>query len=222
MNRLVKLIILVVLSLSVYFIYNFTKDSKTNILILGDGLCEGINSYGNKEYSYIDYYLIDISKSVKLQKNCSKDMSLDKMLNLIQNKSQIKKELKESHYLIVNLGYNDLLYKMSIVENLNIYKMNYIIDTIKQEYDDLITEINKYYDNEIIVVGYFKAINNIYINAGIVEINEYLKNNKRITYVDTYKLLNSREKYFSNPNSYYPNPKGYMTIANKIKKKLEK
>ena len=216
MNRLIKLIILIILSSSVYFIYNITKDSKINVLTLGDGLCEGINSYGNKG--------IDSSKeNVSLVKECSKDMSVDKMNVLIQTDPKIKKNLKEAHYLIINLGYNDLLYKMSIAEDLNIYKMNYIINNIEDNYNNLITEIRKYYSNEIIVIGYFESnSNNQYINYGIKRLNSYLQNNKNISYIDTYYLLHNSEKYFSNPNSYYPNSQGYIEIANKIKKKLEK
>ena len=224
MNRLIKLIILIILSSSVYFIYNITKDSKINVLTLGDGLCEGINSYGNKGYGYSDYYLIDSAKeNISLSKECSKDMSVDKMNVLIQTDSKIKKNLKEAHNLIINLGYNDLLYKMSIVEDLNIYKMNYIINNIEDNYNNLITEIRKYYSNEIIVIGYFESnSNNQYINYGIKRLNSYLQSNKNISYIDTYYLLHNSEKYFSNPNSYYPNSQGYIEIANKIKKKLEK
>lgn len=223
MNKLIKLFILIILSSSVYFIYNITKDSKINILTLGDSLCEGINSYGNKDYSYLDYYMLDSRMGVVLKKECSKDMSIEKMLNIVKYDSKIKKELKESHYLVINLGYNDLLYKLSITENINIYKVKYIIDKIIMDYDELITEIKKYYDNEIIVIGYYKAnTSNTYINYGISEINKYLKSNILISYIDTYNLLKDSEKYFSNPNSYYPNSKGYMEIATKIKKKLEK
>ncbi|MBR2678577.1 MAG: SGNH/GDSL hydrolase family protein [Bacilli bacterium] len=222
MTRLIKLIILIILSSSVYFIYNITKESKTYILNLGDGLCEGINSYGIKEYGYSDYYLMrKTNKNISLKKHCSKEMSIDKMINLIKTNSQIKKDLMESHHLIINLGYNDLFYRTSITENMNIYKMNYIVNNTINDYNDLITEIKKYYDNKILIIGYYKSKNS-YLNYGIKQLNNYLKSNKSIIYLDTYYLLSDYQKYFSNPNSYYPNNKGYMKIATKITKKLEK
>ena len=45
---------------------------------------------------------------------------------------------------------------------------------------------------------------------------------KEITYIDTYKLLSNKEKYFSNPNSYYPNKLGYQKIFQEIIYQMKK
>ena len=55
MNRKTKLLILILLSLSVYFIYKNNNHKEIKITSLGDGLSLGINSYGVKEYGYLDY-----------------------------------------------------------------------------------------------------------------------------------------------------------------------
>ena len=56
MKKLLKLLFLIFIILSVFFIYIKTKDSKYTILSLGDNLSLGIDSYGMKGPSYIDFY----------------------------------------------------------------------------------------------------------------------------------------------------------------------
>ena len=221
MSKKIKLLILIIMSMSVYFIYNNTKDKTINIISLGDSHAEGITSYGIKDYSYDDYlklFLKDHKINTNLEKYSSKDMSIDKMLFIIKNTNKIKKDLRDSHILIINLGYNDLLYKLISREKLDnsIYEIN-------RDYNNLIKEIRKYYHNQIIVIGY--SANNIedyYQVKGITMLNNVLKSNEEITYIDTSSLLKDDKRYFSNPNSNYPSNLAYMEISKKIIKKLEK
>ena len=221
MSKKIKLLILIIMSMSVYFIYNNTKDKTINIISLGDSHAEGITSYGIKDYSYDDYlklFLKDHKINTNLEKYSSKDMSIDKMLFIIKNTNKIKKDLRDSHILIINLGYNDLLYKLISREKLDnsIYEIN-------RDYNNLIKEIRKYYHNQIIVIGY--STNNIddyYQVKGITMLNNVLKSNEEITYIDTSSLLKDDKRYFSNPNSNYPSNLAYMEISKKIIKKLEK
>ena len=221
MSKKIKLLILIIMSMSVYFIYNNTKDKTINIISLGDSHTEGITSYGIKDYSYDDYlklFLKDHKINTNLEKYSSKDMTIDKMLFIIKNTNKIKKDLRDSHILIINLGYNDLLYKLISREKLenSIYEIN-------NDYHNLIKEIRKYYHNQIIVIGY--STNNIedyYQLKGITMLNNVLKSNEEITYIDTSSLLKDDKRYFSNPNSNYPSNLAYMEISKKIIKKLEK
>ena len=221
MSKKIKLLILIIMSMSVYFIYNNTKDKTINIISLGDSHAEGITSYGIKDYSYDDYlklFLKDHKINTNLEKYSSKDMTIDKMLFIIKNTNKIKKDLRDSHILIINLGYNDLLYKLISREKLDnsIYEIN-------RDYNNLIKEIRKYYHNQIIIIGY--STNNIedyYQVKGITMLNNVLKSNEEITYIDTSSLLRDDKRYFSNPNSNYPSNLAYMEISKKIIKKLEK
>lgn len=225
MNRLRKLIILITISLSVYFIYQSTLNSSYHITSIGDNLSLGINSYGIKDYSYIDY-IVDYKeqekeKVIKNIEYSKKDQSIKNTLDLIKQTSNIKKELSTTNLLILTLGYNDLLYSLSIEENLNEEKRKKIIKEISKNYQELIQEIQKYYHEQIIVVGYFDTNkDDIELKKGIQELNEILKKNKNVTYIDTYNLLKEREKYFQNPKSYYPNQVAYKEIANKIIPKI--
>lgn len=224
MNRLTKLIILIILSCSVYFIYQNNKNSTVKVLSIGDNLSLGINSYGIKEYSYIDYYkdyLLESNDQVYVIDNYSnKDLSLKELLTILKNNNTIKKDLISSNYLILNVGYNDLVYKLSLEDNLNTNKLDRIIKSIELDYNNSIKEIRKYYKEKIIVVGYYKSFkDDYYLNQGIKRLNSILECNSNITYIDTYKLLNNYSKYFSNPNSYYPNNLAYLQISQEIIKK---
>ncbi len=227
MKKTIKILLLLIMSFSVLFIYKATKNSKIQILNIGDGLSQGINSYGIKDISYVDYYkdflknkndnvLVNNAYSTKLQ-------TIDNVLQLINNTPQIKRDLIDSHILILTLGYNDLIYRFSLEDKMNSDKANEIIKEITHEFNELINQIQKYYRNEIIVVGYYKTNrDDYYLNMSIKRLNNYFANNEKITYIDTYNTLNNK-KYFLNPNSYYPNLEGYRKISEKIiNKTLEK
>lgn len=222
MKKLLKLFILILMSLSVYFIYQDTKNSKITVTSIGDGLSLGINSYGIKEYSYIDYYkdyLKEDCDKVIVNNYSKRDLSLNRTLDLVKSNKKIKRNLMESNILIITLGYNDLVYKINLENNLNNSKLNLIINDISNDYNNLITEIRKYYKNKIVVIGYYTSQNkDYYLNTGIKRINEILSSNNEIIYIDTYNMLKDKEKYFSNPNSYYPNRNGYVEIANSLYK----
>ena len=224
MNRPIKLLILIIMSLSVYFIYQCTKESNIQILSLGDGLSKGINSYTIAEYSHLNYYEDFLKKQNKkvnlITKYSKEDLTIHELLELVKTNNYLKRDLMESHMLFITIGYNDLLYKLSLEDDISIPKLNDIIDDISLEYKELLNEITKYYKNEIIIVGYPKSNkDDYYLNLGIRKLNKVINSN---TYIDTYNLLNNKKEYFSNPNSYYPNRHGYKRIYEEIQKTLDK
>ena len=228
MKRVIKLSILILISLSVYFIYQETNHKNIKILVLGDSLSLGINSYGIKEYGYVDYYkdyLIKKNKKISINKDYSKkELTIEELKEKIKTTPSLKKELSESHQLILNVGYNDLLYKLSLEQNNKNLNLNKNIKEIESSYQELIKEIDKYYNNSIILIGYPPSNqDDYYKNIGIKKINKILKNTPKSSYIDTYQLLNHKDLFFSNPHSYYPNRYGYQAIAKKIiEKTLEK
>lgn len=221
MNRITKLLILITISLSVYFIYNNTNNKTIKIMSIGDSYSLGINSYGIKDYGYIDYYkelLEEENKEVKINTEYSKkDLSIKDLLLKIKYDKNIKRYLIESNIIVLNIGYNDLLYKLSLEEAIYHNNLNIIKKEIENSYNNLITEIKKYHNGPIIVVGYpYINEDNYYYNNGLRSLNKILKNNKNICYINTEKLLKDSNTYFSNPNNNYPNKKGYLLIAKKI------
>lgn len=225
MNKKIKLLSIIVLSCSVFFIYK-NVDKKILILNIGDSISLGINSFGIKGYSPVDYYkdyLISQQKKVFLNNYYSKkDMTIEKLREKIKNTSKIKKSLIESHILFLSLGYNDIVYETNIEEEINEKKNKKIIKKIKNNYKNLLKEIRKYYKNKIVIIGIHESkIDNYYIKKSIREINKYLENNKDIIFINTNNILNSNNDYYSNPKNSYPNYLGYRKIAENIIKSLE-
>lgn len=228
MKKLLKLLLLIVVCSSVFYIYQNTKNSKYNIVNIGDELSISINSYGIKDYSPVSYCkneLLKTHKKVNINNKYSEyENSILIMLEKIKNDNYLKKILSSSNQVIITLGYNDLIYKLNVSDELNSSKFYKIIKEIELNYNNLIKEIRKYTQKEIIVILYPDTYKeDYYLKKGIVYLNQLLKNNKEITYIDTYDLLNDRKKYFSNPYSYYPNRYGYIEISREIiRKTLEK
>ena len=228
MKKLLKLLLLIVVCSSVFYIYQNTKNSKYNIVNIGDELSISINSYGIKDYSPVSYYkneLLKTHKKVNINNKYSEyENSILIMLEKIKNDNYLKKILSSSNQVIITLGYNDLIYKLNVSDELNSSKFYKIINEIELNYNNFIKEIRKYTQKEITVILYPDTYKeDYYLKKGIVYLNQLLKNNKEITYIDTYDLLNDRKKYFSNPYSYYPNRYGYIEISREIiRKTLEK
>lgn len=221
MKKLFKLLFLIFIILSVFFIYIKTKDSKYTILSLGDNLSLGIDSYGIKGPSYIDFYKNYILKKketvIKNDQYSRKDLTINALLQELKENNNLKKDLSSANILILTVGYNDLIYKINLNENINSDILKKEVQEIQKDYLNLLKEIRKYYKNKIVVIGYFASNKtDYYINTGIKELNKTLQSAKNITYVDTYDLLKPKRKYFSNKNSYYPNLQGYLRISKKI------
>ena len=221
MKKLFKLLFLIFIILSVFFIYIKTKDSKYTILSLGDNLSLGIDSYGIKGPSYIDFYKNYILKKketvIKNDQYSRKDLTINALLQELKENNNLKKDLSSANILILTVGYNDLIYKINLNENINSDILKKEVQEIQTDYLNLLKEIRKYYKNKIVVIGYFASNKtDYYINIGIKELNKTLQSAKNITYIDTYDLLKPKRKYFSNKNSYYPNLQGYLRISKKI------
>ena len=100
MYKKLKLLTLILLSLSVYFIYN--KENKNNLIYItiGDSLSLGENSYGGINYGYSDYFKDYLKKENKLPNTriWSLNTSWNNPIKNIQSdiKSQVIIDLKEA------------------------------------------------------------------------------------------------------------------------------
>ena len=214
MHRKLKLLFLLILSSSVYFIFQNNNREVTNIVNIGDGLSQGINSYGFKEYSYIDYYKdSQNNNSININNDYSnKKLSFHEFNILLKTSPSLKRTLREADQVFITLGYNDLIYNLALEEN-----NNEIIVGIQREYTKCLQEIKKYYKKKPIVIGYYNSYNNEELNIYINKLNKVLQT-EDIIYINTSKIIDS-PKYFSNPHSYYLNREGYQAISKEIMKK---
>lgn len=239
-TRKLKLLTLIIMSSTVFFIYNKTNYNNITYTSLGDSLAVGIDSYGQRIYSYSDYtkdYLVS-KKKLKNYSNTftSEDMTIEKLYNYIlinkemnhnNKKENIKEILQETDYLTISIGLNDLLYKLTLTNEMNEDNLNIIIKEIKNSFSELITEIRKIYKHEIYIIGYYDLnIDNNFYKKAIKELNNIYKSNSEVIYISTYIISENKNIFLSNPSKYYPNYKGYQVISSKIidkiSKKLEK
>ena len=239
-SRKVKLLSLIILSLSVFFVYKYTNHNNINYTALGDGFAKGIDCYGREDYGYSDYikdYLIEKNKLKIYNTSYQQEkMTINELLNTILTAKKMEDKhtnmnivhiLRDSDYITISIGINDLLYKLSLTSDYTDENLDIIIKEIDTSFDELIKEIKKIYNREIYVIGYYNpTTSNQFIQKAIKKLNNIYKTNKNVTYISTYIISENKNVFLPNPDSYYPNYKGYQAISNKIidkiTKKLEK
>lgn len=236
MKKLIKLFILIIISLSVYFIYNL-KDTSTIIYTsLGDGFADGINSYGDKNYGYSNYISDNLKKEESLNRSylnfTSKDMTINDLRSLIllnihdNNQNNIRQVLRETDLLTISVGINDLIYKMNVENITTNHQKEKIITEIVDNLDITLQELQKYYQKNIYLIGYYNFYPQNSVERKMLEslnskLKEYsMKNN--LIFVDNSNMDKSLFLYLDNPNSIYPNIDGYKKISYNIWSKMLK
>ena len=239
-SKKAKALTLLLMCGTTFFIYKNTNYNNITYTVIGDGLSYGIDSYGGTTYSYGDYVKDYLKEKNKLKdyynQYTSKDMTIEMLLNTLlmdekklhkNTKKNISVILRETDYLTISIGLNDLLYQLTTTNNLTEEKVNSIISEIEIKFNTLISEIRKVYNREIYIIGYYDLnINNQLYKMAINKLNNIYKKNKNITYISTYIISDNKDIFLQNNMNYYPNYKGYRLISNKIidkiSKKLEK
>lgn len=222
-----KVLLILILFLSCYFIYQKTIDNKLDYLTLGDYLSKGINVYGKKIYGYneitVDYLMQE--KKIKNYNNTftSSDYRIIDIIKILEYNE--KKEDLSLNYLIkkadiitMSIGMNELNYKLLQNTN-NIYTY---IDDLIINYDKILSYINSFHHKDVFILGYYTK------DVGKQDIINYanckLKNlcdKYNYTYIDLQEMLNSNPNYFVKKEICVPNLKGYKKISKIIIEKIE-
>lgn len=235
-----KFLIFVLVCLTIFLIYKINNHHNINYTALGDGFALGTDAYGQVDYGYSDYvkdYLAVENKLNQYIKTFStketsinslyQDIAINKRITLDNREINIKHTLRESNILTLSIGLNDLIYQLSITQNITDRTIDEIILNIEKDFNRLIQEIKKYYMQDIYVVGYYNIYpeNKLYEKA-IRKLNKIYQNNEDVIYIDTYTLFENNEEYLPNFFNYYPSREGNEAISKlvieKITKKLEK
>lgn len=236
MKKLLKLFLIIMISLSVYFIYNLKNTSTIIYTSLGDGFADGINSYGDKNYGYSNYISDNLKKEESLNRSylsfTSKDMTINDLRSLIllnnhdDNQNNIRQVLRETDLLTISVGINDLIYKMNVENITTNHQKEKIITEIVDNLDITLQEIIKYYQKNIYFIGYYNFYPQNSVERKMLEslnskLEEYcMKNN--LIFVDNGNMDNSLSLYLDNPNSIYPNIDGYKKISDNTWSKMLK
>lgn len=229
-----KLIVVIIVCLSIFLIYKNNNKNNITYTSLGDGFALGINSYGETDYGYSDYikdYLIKKEKlNIYTKEFSTKNMSIENLYeSIVTNKKikiknkeiNIKQTLRESSLVTMSIGLNDIIYNISVTENMNQHKLKQMMIEINVSLNKLISEIRKYYQKDIYMIGYYQTPDqNVYVKEAIKRLNEILNKNKNIIYISTTDIFKDTSQYLLNPDSIYPNYQGYKKIANKVLAKI--
>ncbi len=235
-SRKTKLLILIIMSFSVFFIYKFTNHNNINYTVIGDSLSYGKDCYGQVDYGYSDYIKDYLESKNKLQRYSREytqmEMTIKDLYNTLLSEENmtnsdknvnLRSLLRDSDYLTMTIGLNDLLYKLSLINDVTDENINIIIKEIDESFDMLIEEIRKVYNRDIYVIGYYNFnSNNTIVQKAIKKLNNIYKKNPNVIYISSQELSQNPNVFLPNPNSYLPNYKGYQLISNKIIDKMAK
>ena len=183
-----KIIIILIVALSIFLIYNIFKDKKIYYVSISD-----ITAKDNtKSYGYIDYIEDYLEELNLLEKHIEINLNEDRITDIIRNINDnieyedrtIKNILIKADILTLSIGYNDLISKLDNYDN---YEINNYIDTYLKDLDKLFNLLREYDKEDIVMIGYYNIYNKEY--------------NEIIDYINTEvkKLSNKYKISFINP-----------------------
>ena len=222
-----KVLLILILFLSCYFIYNKTSDNKVYYLTIGDSLSRGTNEYGIVTYGYNEYVKDYLEENNKLEgfnktftDNDYRIIDIIKILeyNEVKDNSSLNRLIKKSDIITISLGMNEIYYKLE-KNNQNIYTY---IDNMIKTYDKLLNYINKFHHEKVFVLGYYNVTGKAddiftYANHKLEE----LCKKYNYTYVALSNILTNNPNYFEKKGSFAPNNAGYEKISQIIVENLK-
>lgn len=154
--KLKTVLILSVISLSVFLIYLATLDHKVYYLDLGDEISVGENAYGkqleryfsslNKLEQYIDGFKEDDLRITDLIRN----IETNQKIMLGKKEQTLKNALIKADLVTLSLGRNDFVYKIDYMSKSELYDT---ADRVLHDLEDLFTLMREYCKEDIIYIG---------------------------------------------------------------------
>lgn len=227
-----KLICTILTVVAIYLIYSFASPNNITYLALGDSFALGENPYGEVAYGYSDYLSNYLAKNHHLKlytkkfatldariKDVKQDILLNRKVYVNEKSLGLKSSLREASIITLSIGANDIISHINTIGDVLIEKkIDDIINIIGRDLEELLTEIEKYNKN-IILVGYY----NLYpkdekyrlLFEKLDQKYQQVSTNKNIIYIS---MLNTfpYEKYLPNPFNIHPSVEGYEYIYKKI------
>ena len=222
-------ILLILIFFIIVLIYSYTHMNKNeiNYTIMGDKEIFS-NNIISKNFSDLIYDELNKRKDFGFysEEFIKEDIRIVDLINDIENNINInniyiQNILKKTNILLLNVGNNEVNYKLlNINDEIDEKSLYNYLDEVEKDFDKLIKNIKKYNDNKVMVLGYYSVHNNInnkkyfkYINDKIKEI---CKINK-LDFINIYDILNENSEYLS--NNYITN-KGNLALFNEIYSKI--
>ena len=163
-TKCLKLLLLLLITSSIYFIYQLSNKNNIIYLSLGDTFLV------SEEYNYLDLIIKDLEDNHLLNFGVQEYMNSEhRLLDIYQDIKQNRKVrikgqqvnirhlLRDSNFVTISVGLNDLREKLDAQNGvpLDIEKSKQIIADIETRLDQAINEIKKYYKKDIYLIGFY-------------------------------------------------------------------
>lgn len=242
MKKLKKVLILLLIFAMVFTIYILNVNKKIDYIALGDSLAAGQNPYNQIGYGYPDY-VANYLKENKLLKNYTKDyaqsgyritdilkdIETNEKVTINDETKGIKEILREAELVTLSIGANDILSKLNTtsleIDLEQIQLLNNYINETTNNLEELIKTVQKYFKNNLILVGYYNPLSaHSSEHCRVLEPLFTKMNNKMKTlakkydfyYVEIYEIFKENPEYLPNPKDIHPSNKGYQVIASSV------
>ena len=226
-----KVIFILILFLTCYFIHLKTIDHKIYYLSLGDAISKGNTPYNQTGYGYSDYLKDYLKKENKLKSYnkdfTNKDYRITDLINLLEKnektivnnkKITINQLIAQADIITISIGMNEL-YSKIILNNDDLY--NYIDEMIK-DLNILFTKINKLNHRKVLVLNYYNTTTELQdvFNYANIKLKDITQTNG-FEYIDIASKLNNNLNFFQDKTNYIPNNVGYYQIYQIIVEKIK-
>ena len=223
MRRKYKLILIILVSAIVtYFIYFSSRDTKINLVSIGDGIASGETPYNIDGISYNDYLkeyfenkrLLNLYNDSYTYKNYQIDDLLEDLKSNITSKNDnlnMQQLIHKANLITISIGEEELT-KLAITNDLT---KEYLKDYIK-EYDHLLYMLKDITEAKIVIIGYYE---NMYLDkSNVIILNSEISNlaiKYDTTFINISDLMLNKD-YYLNDKTFYFNYKGHKEIAEMI------
>ena len=211
-----KIILLLFLFISCYLIFILTEDSSLSVVAIGDEIADNryikenskVGEYNNN-FIQKDYRIIDLINIIKYNEELEKE----------NKRISIHRLLKNADILILSIGMNDIYYKL----NENTKDVYSYINTMINNMEILLSEIDKYNYQKVYVLGYYNITNKnndifTYINYKLKKITEQ----KHYRYIELNDILKNNPNLYQKNKHFALNNDGYKEINKIIVENLKK
>lgn len=215
-----KIIFYCLIILCLFLIYSHFNYKKINYMSIGD------NQNMNESYNKYVYEYLKMNEKLFTFNDYFASKTINDLINNIKNNQTIridfkdyffKKELRESDFLVINIGEYELY---NCFSQQNMIFNEELMNNIFYELQNLINEITLYAKGKILFLGLYNPINyyDSRIDSFFFQTNNLLQQlmqENNIIYIDLYELIKSND--YKNDNNYKLNDQGLNAVAEIIK-----
>ena len=234
-KKSMKILILLFIPIIIYVIYINNNNDNMIYLPLGDFLAIGVDEVGQTGHGYSDFVSEYLKKSGNLRfatkqyldvnqtlNDIYKDIRENRKIEIDGKTTNIRRLLREASLVTVSAGLNDLRQIIDTYDGkpLDSFTRKKIIAEIKERLDNTISEIKKYHQHNIFIIGYHNIyIDNkertIMIKKLNIMLREYAQRNNLI-FIEINDLFGEDSIHIERGSHFYITKSGHRAISERI------